>query len=86
MDNNLNNKENKMVEDINIENIQEAKTKTKTETEVVAEESIQEQTAEIDSGECWALVCYTEKTMFQKITYNLRKLFNYAKERILGRA
>lgn len=82
MENNLNNKENKMVEDINIENIQEAKTKT----EVVAEESIQEQTAGIDSEECWALVCYTEKTMFQKITYNLRKLFNYAKERILGRA
>ncbi len=82
MENNLNNKENKIVEDINIENIEEAKAMEEVETG----ESVQEQTAEIDSGECWALVCYTEKTMFQKITYNLRKLFNYAKERILGRA
>ena len=59
---------------------------TKEAEEVVEEEPAQEKTEETNSGECWALVCYTEKTMFQKITYNLKKLFNYAKERILGRA
>lgn len=82
MENNLNNVENKIVEEINVENIEE----TKTIEEVTKEEAVQEQTAETNPGECWALVCYTEKTMFQKITYNLKKLFNYAKERILGRA
>lgn len=76
MDNNINSEIDKILDEINLKIIEE----------VVAEEPAQEKTEETNSGECWALVCYTEKTMFQKITYNLKKLFNYAKERILGRA
>lgn len=76
MDNNINSEIDKILDEINL----------KIMEEVVAEEMPQEKTEETNPGECWALVCYTEKTMFQKITYNLKKLFNYAKERILGRA
>ena len=76
MDNNINSEIDKILDEINL----------KIMEEVVAEEMPQEKREETNSGECWALVCYTEKTMFQKITYNLKKLFNYAKERILGRA
>lgn len=47
-------------------------------------ENVQEK-SEPNSGECWALVCYTEKTFFQKIVYNFKKLFNYTKMRILGK-
>ena len=76
MDNNINGEIDKILDEINLKIIEE----------VVAEEPAQEKTEETNSGECWELVCYTEKTMFQKITYNLKKLFKYAKERILGRA
>ncbi len=38
------------------------------------------------SGECWALVCYKEKTVFQKIIYSLKKLATLTINRILGKA
>ena len=76
MDNNINAEIDKILDEINAELIKE----------VVAEETPQEKKEETNPGECWALVCYTEKTMFQKIIYNFKKLFKYTKERILGRA
>ena len=76
MDNNINGEIDKILDEINL----------KIVNEVAAEGTAEEKVEETNPGECWALVCYTEKTMFQKITYNLKKLFNYAKERILGRA
>lgn len=71
-----NNEENEV--NMNIENTEET-----NKVEDIKNEEISET---INNGECWALVCYTEKTLIQRIVYNFKKLFKYTKERILGRA
>lgn len=85
MDNALNNDENEKEEEKT--EILEDTSNEETEVEQIQDNTeIVQEKSEPNSGECWALVCYTEKTFFQKIVYNFKKLFNYTKNRILGKA
>ncbi len=72
-----NNEENKFIENVNNENIEQATEKQDIKTE--------DTTGENNNGECWALVCYNEKTLFQRITYSLKKIMKYTKDRVLGK-